>query len=372
MENESPQSEAEDDAKEGVLDETVEGDETAPRDIRYSITSYGSDPLVDGLVKRLNDGDIYIPPFQRKFVWKKPQASRFIESLLLGLPVPGIFLARDSGSSKQLVVDGQQRLQSLRMFYEGLYKQTDESKGEEFTLSGVGSRFGGRTYKTLDQEDRRALDNAILHATIVKQDSPPGDDSSIYQIFERLNTGGTLLHPQEIRACVSHGPFNDLLEKLNRFQPWRDIYGPVSRRMKDRELILRFFTLMYPSEPYKRPMKEALNKHMARNRTLTIVSGDILTKIFEDTISAISGALGRQAFRPAHALNVAVFDAVMVGVARRLQGSPRPLSVELQGRYFALMKDIDFQRAFERSTADEKQVAERLRIATQDLGAGSP
>ncbi len=76
-------------------------------------------------------------------------------------------------------------------------------------------RYEGKTYKTLENEDQLRLNDSIIHATIIRQDEPSDDQSSVYHIFERLNTGGTLLHPQEIRACIFHGPFNDLLAGLN-------------------------------------------------------------------------------------------------------------------------------------------------------------
>ena len=88
-------------------------------DFTYSITSYGADYPVDSLVNRLRNEKIKIPDFQRGFVWNIKQASRFIESLLLGLPVPGIFLSRDMDSADLLVIDGQQRLKSLLFFYDG-------------------------------------------------------------------------------------------------------------------------------------------------------------------------------------------------------------------------------------------------------------
>src|SRR6476661_7447962 len=100
-----------------VLDE-AETDPVVPHP-RYDITSYGSDPDVEGLVRRLKREEVFIPDFQRDYVWKLPEASRFIESLLLGLPVPGIFLAREPETNKLLVIDGQQRLKSLEFFYSG-------------------------------------------------------------------------------------------------------------------------------------------------------------------------------------------------------------------------------------------------------------
>jgi hypothetical protein len=150
----------------------------------YSITSYGADYPVDGLVKRIDAGDIIVPEFQRQFIWPRPRIERFIESLLLGLPVPGIFLAREPESNRLLVIDGQQRLRTLSAFYKGILR------GREFKLSkGVQAQFVDRTYETLEEEDRRRLDDSIIHATVIRQDEPSDDQSSVYFIFERLNTG---------------------------------------------------------------------------------------------------------------------------------------------------------------------------------------
>ena len=220
-----------------VIDDTEK--EIIP--FRYAITSYGADYPADSLVQRLEKEVVFVPEWQRKFVWSLNQASRFIESLLLGLPVPGIFLARDESSAKLYIVDGQQRLRSLKYFYDGVFR------GKEFMLRGVQPRYEGKTYKTLETEDQIRLNDSVIHATIIRQDEPSNDQSSVYHIFERLNTGGTLLHPQEIRACIFHGPFNELLVEFNDIREWRNVYGPPSDRLKDQELILRFFALYFCS-----------------------------------------------------------------------------------------------------------------------------
>src|SRR6266567_1004020 len=173
---------------------------------QYTIISYGVDFDVSGLVQRLETFDIEIPSFQREFVWSFRQAARFIESLLLGFPVPGIFLWREPSTERLVVVDGQQRLRSLQSFYRGVIR------GREFVLPTRTSRyqavphaFQGKEYRTLEDEDRRRLDNSIIHATVVVQERPPEDDSSIYYLFERINTEGTALTAQEIRAAIYRG-----------------------------------------------------------------------------------------------------------------------------------------------------------------------
>ena len=209
--------------------EVIDSSEEEILDFTYSITSYGADYPVDSLVNRLRDNKIRIPDFQRGYVWSVTQASRFIESLLLGLPVPGIFLSRDMDSADLLVIDGQQRLKSLLYFYDGYINE------RVFRLKDVQDRFEGKTYKELDADDRQRLDDSIIHATIVKQDEPSEDNSSIYLVFERLNTGGLQLQPQEIRSAIYSGSFAALLKELNDLPAWRNVYGNRSVRLKDQE-----------------------------------------------------------------------------------------------------------------------------------------
>jgi len=345
-----------------VADRDIEVDDPSGEEngfrVQYSITSYGADYPVDGLVKRLQSNSIFIPPFQRKFVWKKAQASRFVESLLLGLPVPGVFLAKETESQRLLVIDGQQRLRTLQYFYEGVFDKS------EFELVDVDPKFEGLTYRTLLEEDRRRLNDSIIHATVVKQEQPEEDDSSIYLVFERLNSGASLLHPQEIRACIFHGAFNELLGKLNQYPSWRAVYGPENSRMKDQELILRFFALLFDADKYTKPMEGALNRYMKSNRGLERQDQNTLERAFKPTIDLVSDSLGADAFRPIRAINAAVFDAVMVGLARRLStGSPVDEN-RFRNAYRDLLDNKDFQLAYGQSTSGEEQVRNRLALAT--------
>lgn len=201
-------------------------DEAATEEIHsdtFSISSYGADYTVDGLVKRMKSGAFYVPPFQRSFVWNQRQSSRFIESLLMGLPVPGIFVFKED-SGKHLIIDGQQRLKTLEFFYDGSFKE------RKFRLLDVNDRWVDRTYDELAEDDRLRLDDSIIHTTIFKQDQPEDNKRSIYEVFERINTGGIKLSAQEIRACVSSGSFVDLLRSLNKTDAWRELFGPTSDR----------------------------------------------------------------------------------------------------------------------------------------------
>ena len=139
-----------------IVDDLDEAAEVIP--FTYSITAYGADYPVDSIIKRMAAEDIVIPRFswepgkgsevvgfQREYVWPRPKADRFIESLLLGLPVPGIFLVKEL-SGRLLVLDGHQRLFTLRAYYEG------EINGEVYKLEGVQPQFVDKRYKDLDTE----------------------------------------------------------------------------------------------------------------------------------------------------------------------------------------------------------------------------
>lgn len=335
-------------------------DEVLP--YKYLITNYGADYTVDVLIKRMREKSLEIPSFQRSYIWNIKQASRFIESLLLGLPVPGVFFSREKATEKLLVIDGQQRLLSLLYFYEGEFVP----RKKIFVLEGVQPDFEGKTYKTLGEEDKRKLDDSIIHATIIKQDVPSEDDSSIFFVFERLNTGGMVLAPQEIRNCIYHGNFNELLKELNENKNWRALYGRTSPRMRDQEIILRFFALLFEWENYTKPIKAFLSSFMARNKDLKKHSKDELTAIFSSTVKIIHDFLGQKAFRlKAQQPTAALIDAVMVGVTKRMQRSAITKKTSLNTAFSELLEETEFITAITTSTSDEENVRKRIQKAIE-------
>jgi hypothetical protein len=349
-----------------------EREEVAP--LHYGISSFGADFPVDSLVRRLETGDIVIPTFdpdvgdaasdivgfQRDFVWSRAQCDRFVESLLLGFPVPGIFLVQGAGDI-YLVLDGQQRLLTLRGFYRGMLQE------KSFRLQAVQPDFQGLTYESLDPDIRRRLDNSIIHATIVKQEAPSNDQSGIYKVFERLNTGGTLLQPQEIRVALYNGHLIQLLRDLNTNVDWRVLCGRKSKRLKDQELILRFFAFLTRGDSYAAPMKEFLNTYTEWNRELDKQSAGELTSTFEATVSVIREGFGDGAFRLSRAVNAAVVDSTMTVVAEGLSSNTLRKGAARRKAYDRLLRDTEYVQAVERATAREEQVAMRLARARHYL-----
>jgi hypothetical protein len=342
---------------EGLRESSIE--EIVP--FQYTITSYGADYPVDGLVKRMKEGNIYVPSFQRRFVWPLKTSSRFIESLLLGLPVPGIFLWRDEDTKKLVIIDGQQRLQTLLYFYEGIFHNT----GKEFSLYKCESQYEGITYKSLTEEDRRRLNDSIIHATIVRQDEPSDDYSSIFHIFERLNTASITLTNQEIRNALYHGEFNDFIIELNNTPHWRALWGKPSNRFRDVELILRFFALYYDGDQYKPTMKSFLNLFIGRNRHCQLHTQEQMIPIFLSTTTKIHDFLGNDAFKPRGILVAAVCDSIMVGVAKRLKKGDIRDDKVMQSNYKKLLQNTKFIDASSVHTTDEINVRTRIDLAVQ-------
>src|SRR3989338_3231174 len=180
--------------------DSEEDDKILTENKAFEIITYGADYTLSVIYEKLKNGEIIRPDFQRKYVWKEKQASKLVESFLLGLPVPGIFLAKDKDSGNLLIVDGQQRLRTIQAFREGKYPDKDEP----FYLIDVQDKWQNKTYKELEPVDRKRFDDSILRATIIRQVDPK-DNTSVYHIFERLNTGGTILQNQEVRNCVYYG-----------------------------------------------------------------------------------------------------------------------------------------------------------------------
>lgn len=349
-----------------VVDEAAV--DQAPPNPRYDITSFGSDPDVEGLVRRLDRGEILIPEFQRGYVWPITQASRFIESLLLGLPVPGVFFAVEPETNKHLVLDGQQRLKTVQFFRGGFFNpRPGDIHQRVFSLEGVHPRFEGKTFATLGEPDRLRLDHSVIHATIVKQDSPAGDDTSLYHIFSRLNSSGLKLTAQEIRCALYHGPLMQLLKELNDNPTWRAIYGRQSSRLKDQELILRYLAFTLEPEHYERPMAEFLNKFSARHKGDTQEFYVRAAQAFSRAIQLAWVALEEKAFRPERGINAAVFDSVMVGLTKLLEIVPDPDSKGVRRRYQELLQDKDYQGATSKATADEASVRTRMKKAVAFL-----
>lgn len=335
----------------------------------FEILTYPADYPLDVLVSKWKKREIVIPRFQRHFVWSQDKASKLIDSFLKGLPVPSIFLFSDLNSNKLLVVDGHQRIKSISYFFEGFFGSETNQRRRVFRLSGLGdvSPFDGLTYEDLKGQEPNAfakLNNSVLRAFVIRQ-LDPDDDTSIYHVFERLNTGSTLLFPQEIRNCVHHGPFNDMLNKANLYPPWREIFSrsQVDKRQRDVELILRFLALTEDIDSYRKPMKNFLNEYMASKHTADSFELTRLEEKFKTTASKVRELLGKRPFHIRAGLNAAVFDCTFVAVDQNIDQIPG----DYYQRYSTLVKQDKFLKYVTAGTTDKDIILNRMALARRAI-----
>ena len=330
----------------------------------YDILAYPADYTLEVLVDKWRKGQITIPKFQRHFIWTQTQASKLIESFLIGLPIPAVFLFSDRNTHELLVVDGQQRILSIAYFFEGYF-------GEEhkvFDLTGLSneSKYEGLTYNELESKDPAAFarfNNSVLRAIITQQINP-SNDTSIYHIFERLNTGGIQLSPQEIRNCVHHGSFIDRLVEVNKYKNWRAIFGRPhpDKRQRDVELIIRFLALHDDIDNYRKPMKSFLNSFTAEHSNADNDQLWYFESLFRRTVDTVAEYLGEKPFHIYSGLNAAVFDSVFVAIAR-LEEIP----VDLKQKYRNLIEDSSYLECVSAGTTETNIVPRRIELAYQAL-----
>lgn len=334
--------------------------------VEFDISVSPSDPTLELLATQVNRGDIVIPFYQRRYVWKIEQASRLIESFLMGLPVPQVFLYVNSDDQLE-VIDGQQRIMSVKYFFEGLFGEPDnQSKRQVFKLKGLSERseYNGKTFTELSTKDQRKLRNSTLRAINIKQLKPSLRNDSVFHIFQRLNTGGTQLKPQEIRNAVYRGNIVDGLKNLNEIPGWQQILGikKPDKNQKDIELVLRLFALFQTWDNYEKPMLKFLNDQMDANKEFSSQRAKDFQARFPTVVDTVNAALTKP-FRPKSVINAAVLEAVMV----ILLENPSITAAQLKSRYPVLLRDASFLDVISGGTTDTLVLKARLQAARRIL-----
>lgn len=348
-----------------VLLEVVEENDDQPY-VEFDISVAPSDPSLELLSSQIERGDIIVPFYQRKFVWKIEQSSRLIESFLMGLPVPQVFLYENDEGQLE-VIDGQQRLMSVKYFIEGYFGEPDDKGNRRvFRLKGLSERseFNGKRFDDLPPKYQRKLRNSTLRAINIRQLTPSGSGDSVFHIFERLNTGGTQLKPQEIRNAVYRGEIVDRLWTLNGNDDWQSILGlkKPDKNQKDVELVLRLLSLYRSWGTYEKPMLTHLNKFMKKNRDFEAKTDLEFFDRFPVVTALVNHSLSKP-FRPKGVINSAVLEAVMI----TLLEDPSIDEERLQVGYEALLNKADFLERITGGTTDTLMVQKRIEIAKQTI-----
>jgi hypothetical protein len=274
------------------------------------------------------------PFYQRRPRWNTRKQSLLIESFIMNIPVPPIFLYERDYNSYE-VMDGQQRVTAIRDFYEN-----------RFALSGLEmwSELNGRFYHNLPDKLRAGIDRRSITSIVLLKESTSDEEDATFlreTVFERLNTGGVELERQEIRNALFQGKFNDLLFELSRDDNFRAVWGvpryveneidrnpelfhnTLYSKMGDIEIILRFFALRH-AERYRRGMQGFLDLYMMKG-TKAFGDDDIrdLRNLYQTTFSLAHQIYEGRTFCPFNAergewepkAHRAFYDAVMVGIS---------------------------------------------------------
>ncbi|MGY3257044.1 DUF262 domain-containing protein [Pseudomonas chlororaphis] len=247
------------------------------------------------------------PEYQRRQVWDRKKKSQFIESLLMNLPVPPVFLFEPEYSRYE-VMDGQQRLSAIVAFYTNRFK-----------LSGLEywPELNGFQYDDLPPLIQRGLDRRRLSAVVLQSNALKEDYDDLRKIvFERLNTGGQKLNAQELRNCIYSSSFAKLLVELAGYDSFNDLLGmpryddniirgqissdlaenPFFKRMIDCELVLRFFAFRKKAN-IKGSVKSVLDKCMVANLETDGDELDELAADFRTRIDMAKELFGDDAFK---------------------------------------------------------------------------
>jgi len=291
------------------------------------------------LVRLFEEGTLEIQPhFQREVVWKKPDQSRFIDSLVKQLPIPSMCFSLDFKTQKWQVVDGLQRMTAIVSFL------GHNSNWRLSNLADIDPRIANRTASQLIAEGGepetlyRRVRNLSLPITVIRCDySKDNHANYLFTIFHRLNAGGVRLNNQEIRNCIYSGSLNNLLYELDLVAEWKatkDKLPGKGNRFRSVELILRFFALFENTENYSGQMARFLNDYMHKYRLATVGELDDKRQLFIRTARVLARALSNDGMaKPSNTL----IDAALVGIAHNIE-ELEPLSDTDLGARIALLR----------------------------------
>lgn len=371
-------------------DETLIDEEFSIKE--YDITASPNDFNIKTLFDFIESGALIIPGFQRNYVWDLARASKLIESILLGLPIPQIFLYEEK-RNRFLVIDGQQRLMTIyyficqrfpkkdkrvelrRIFGENGFIPKEILENDDYFIKfnlklsdptpGQKNRFNGLNYSTLG-DLKLGFDMRTVRNVIIKQNLPEDDDSAVFEIFNRLNSGGINLTPQEIRASLYHSNFYTMLFRINNEQNWRRLLNSdeADLHVRDVEILLRSFAMLIEGDQYKPSMVKFLNKFSNNAKTFSEDKISYLEELFKSFLEATKN-LSSKVFigyrgRFATLAFEAVFAATCADAYKNnslVNGSINENDIKI------ILEDKEFNDASQTDTASSTNVSIRLRRA---------
>jgi len=258
------------------------------------------------------------PEYQRHFAWSDVRQSQLIESLILGIPVPSLFMATNKDSTWE-VIDGLQRLTTLINFIsnDNIIKKVNPSC-KKLKIAGLEKldSINGLHFEELPKSTQLMFMTRPLRVTVLNDKS---DLNLRYDLFERLNTGGIILHPQEIRNCIYLGKFKDFLLKCSLNEHFKKVVKVPENSSQSgitEELVLKFFAYYENRELFIHSVKGFLNDYMA-SKSKYFKEKDTYEKLFEQTFMLIAESLPDGIVRSnrKNTTPLILFEAIAIGVA---------------------------------------------------------
>lgn len=337
-----------------------------PKEVR-KITTQAYDKSVADIVRMIDEKDIKLDPeYQRNYVWDNKKASMLIESIILNVPIPVIYVSQEEDDSWS-VIDGLQRLHSLKRFFDG-----------KFRLSGLEilSELNKQDINTLNQKALRMLKNGLLRVIMITHDS---NEEIKYDVFMRLNTGSVHLTEQELRNCLYRGTLNVLLRDMSYNKEWQTLLGlkEPHKRMADRELALRFLSICQgwdverkQIKGYKGRMKVFLNDFMSQHQNINEKDKTKLHNLFDETVNKVTKVYGYDAFRLSSisgskesAINRALMDILMLSASQHSLEDLEKNKERINSCLYSLIREnTDFANSLKIGTSDTKVITYRLEL----------
>jgi hypothetical protein len=315
------------------------------------------------LLRKYDNGRLIIDPdFQRNRVWKLDQKSKFIESVILNFPLPPWYL-NQTKEGKLIIVDGLQRTTALHEFV-----------NDKFNLSGLEAltKLNGYTFSELkelpgDYETR--IEDKKLYIYLIKPSVPV---KVVYDIFNRVNTGGTKLERQEVRNCIFSGKSTKLLKQLSEKEYFiKAIAKGVSpKRMKDREVILRYlaFKLFDYEKDYQGDMSDFVERAMKKINLMDEREIELLKNDFERVMNLTFNFFGPINFRYRGRINIAIFESVCYFFYARSDNFLEAHKKSIQENFIKLLENPEYLDAIRSSTSSKSKVITRFKLAQDILG----
>lgn len=306
------------------------------------------------------------PEFQRNVVWNAEQKSRFIESILLNIPLPPLYI-NQTYDGKYIIVDGLQRTTTIRDF---LKEKDSFALGDLQVLP----ELKGYKFKELPQYLQTKIEDKQLLIYLIKPSVPL---PMIYDIFERINTGGTQLTRQEVRNCIFLGPATRLLKELAEQSYFKRAIdkGISPKRMKDREAILRYlaFKILGYEPAYKDDMDAFLEQALKTIQQMSEVEIAVLKEDFERVMRLSYQFFGNRNFRlPTTAsrgrINIALLEAVSYFFSTQSDAFFEEHKQKIITNYDRLLQTPEFIDAVRFSTGDTRRVRNRFKLVQEILG----